>query len=125
MNLNRKSVNKFIDLLATYDIYELADSIDPSSVEDINNIAYFLSENNRSYDAIILLQKIVQEFPDRTVAKLNLADAYWNTHLDEQGIKMYKEYVAQMTARGLERKIPRHVIMRIDRKSRKSETSEE
>lgn len=110
---NDVEIQNFINALAMYDIYELADNVDSKTVEDINDIAYFLSENKRSYDAVILLQRITREFPDRAVAKLNLADAYWDNHFYEQAIPMYKNYQASMLRLGLGKKIPRRVVVRM------------
>ncbi|MDR5799559.1 hypothetical protein [Caballeronia sp. LZ001] len=99
----------FIKSLPAYSVAELVPYIDATTAEDINDIAFFLSKYNRSYDAIVLLEPIVNKFPERYVAKLNLADAYWSNGFNDSAIPLYVAYEAKMKSLGLLKKIPSRV----------------
>lgn len=47
---------------------------------DHNNIAYFLEQRNLYNESVYILEKIIGMFPARTVAYINLGDAYWGLH---------------------------------------------
>lgn len=49
-----------------------------SDQQVLNDIAYFWQEASFNSDAIWLLEKIIDNNPERVVAYLNLADAYWS-----------------------------------------------
>jgi len=83
------------------------------TVTSYNNIAYYLNNLSSHKYSILLLEKILEKFPNRTVAYYNLGDAYWNNY-DQQKAKIaYKKYVALMKKNGKENKIPQKVIERI------------
>ncbi len=68
-------------------------------------------------ESIELLEDIVQTSPQRTVAHLNLADAYWATNIElykKRAIKSYKEYQRQMTIKERAHLIPKYVLTRIN-----------
>ncbi|WP_378184182.1 hypothetical protein [Aquimarina sp. SS2-1] len=62
---------------------------------------------------VFLLEKIVEEVPDRTVAYINLGDAYWGLQEKEKTQKAYNIYVEQMKTKGKETKIPKRVLERL------------
>jgi hypothetical protein len=110
---NKSALNAYLNSLPSYSVLELASHINSENVRNINDLVYFLSENGRSYDAIPVLETIVNKFPDRIVVKLNLADAYWDNDFKEQASAMYKEYYDEATSRGFKSKIPKRVSERI------------
>jgi hypothetical protein len=110
---DKSAIKKYLDLFPSYGVYELVSYISIYNVQVINDMAFYLSKNARSYEAIPILEKIVRKFPGRVVAKLNLADAYWNNDLKNLATPMYKEYSIQMTSSGLQKKIPARVQERI------------
>ncbi|MFP3675444.1 hypothetical protein SB724_21755, partial [Bacillus sp. SIMBA_031] len=66
-----------------YDPLEIAGFVGKIDVQMANDLGFFLVQAKRPGDAIPLLAKIVSVYPDRVVAKLNLADALWNTDQQE------------------------------------------
>ena len=77
-----------------------------------NNIAFFLEKTHNYKEAIYLLEKILQKYPNRTVAYYNIGDAYWAIGEKEKAKKAYRTYIEQMKAKGKEEKIPRVVMER-------------
>ncbi|GAB7534753.1 tetratricopeptide repeat protein [Burkholderia sp. 3C] len=110
---DRQRLKRYIDMLPSYGVSELSDYIDMKNVRDINDIAFYLSEADRFDDAMVLLEKIVRNFPGRVVAKLNLADVYWQVGYRQQGIGLYVKYRDEMFAAGRGEKIPGRVFDRL------------
>ena len=81
-----------------------------------NNIAYYLQEAGANEEAVFLLKKIIAKFPNRTVAYYNLGDAYWALGNKEKARKAYTTYIEQMCDKGLQKKIPKVVMKRIESK---------
>ena len=52
-----------------------------------NNIAYYLQKAGANNEAIYLLEKILNKYPNRTVAHYNIADAYWDIDNKQKAIK--------------------------------------
>jgi len=84
------------------------------NVVKLNNIAYYLQKVGSNKKAVYLLEKILEEFPKRTIAYYNLGDAYWALGRKEEAKKMYATYVKQMRAKGKEKRIPKVVKQRIE-----------
>lgn len=110
--------NKQFDKLKSYNMYETLDylnyiEINVRSVQKYNDIAFFLLEAGRCQQARYILENIVYKFPRRTVAYLNLADAYFCLYERDSALKMYKKYIELMKASGKESKIPKRVFERI------------
>jgi tetratricopeptide (TPR) repeat protein len=91
-------------------IYPLSDA----NLVMYNDMGYYL-EQAKAYDAAIsVLQAIVEKYPKRIVAHLNLADAYWGDNKKENAGKHYEEYVNLMKNQGKDMsKIPQRVYDRI------------
>ncbi len=88
--------------------------IDKQNNNNYNNIAYTLSINGNQTGAIHLLHKILQKFPDRVVAYLNLADSYWTIGNEDLAKENYKKYVELMKSQNKDlKKIPKEVWERI------------
>ncbi len=81
-----------------------------------NNIAYYLQKAGANKEAAYLLEKIIEKFPDRTVAYYNLGDAYWALGEKQKAIKAYTTYIEQMCHKGLQKKIPKMVLERVSKK---------
>lgn len=82
----------------------------------LNDIAYFWQQANFNSDAIWLLEKVIDNNPERVVAYLNLADAYWSEGEKQAAQKNYNIYVSIMTKQGKQKKIPSRVMDRYDLK---------
>ena len=87
-------------------VYELTLIISDDNVEPLNNYAYYLYRNKNNVLAALLLREIHKKFPERAVATLNLADAYWDMGMKSDACPLYKEYIAQMTKNGKGGRIP-------------------
>jgi len=81
-----------------------------------NDIAYYLQKAGANEEAVYLLEKIIKKFPNRTVAYINLGDAYWKMGEKEKAKKAYTTYIEQMCNKGLQKKIPHEVLKRVERK---------
>ena len=77
-----------------------------------NNIAYYLQKANANKEAIYLLKKILEKYPNRTVAHYNLADAYWAIDDKKKAKEHYNIYIKQMKAKGKAKRIPKVVKLR-------------
>lgn len=74
----------------------------------LNDYGFFLSRTlERFSDATPILERVVEDYPDRAVAYLNLADAYWRSYLfNKEGssragaIANYNKYVDLITTDG-------------------------
>lgn len=78
-----------------------------------NNIAYYLEQAGNYKESAFLLEEIIKEFPSRTVAYINLGDAYWGLKDHSKAKEAYKKYIELMKANGKEAKIPTKVWERI------------
>ena len=80
---------------------------------EFNNIAYHLEQAKNYKESVYLLEKIIEKFPDRTVAYFNLGDAYYGVGDKTKAIKAYQTYMDQMKKKGWEKKIPKQVLDRV------------
>lgn len=78
----------------------------------INDYAFLLQDLGRNTEAMPLLLLVTQHEPGRTVAWLNLGDAYWAESQSVNAAKCYAEYIKQMRVSGLTRKIPERALER-------------
>jgi len=85
--------------------------ISKKTVTLYNNIAFYLSKHEFNDEAIYILEKIVELFPNRVVAYLNLGDAYFAEE-NEAYKKMYERYIKLMKERGKESRIPERIYDR-------------
>jgi tetratricopeptide (TPR) repeat protein len=105
------SLRPFID---TYDERWLSSSEDAKVViPAINDYAFALQEAGDNTAALPLFQEIIKYQPDRTVAWLNMADAYWSTGNLDNAKKSYQQYTKLMATAGLQAKIPARVSARL------------
>ncbi len=87
--------------------------ITESSIAEFNDVGYYFEQNGFYSAAIALLNEVISVNPKRTVAYINLGDAYWKNGQQEQGKKAYAKYLEQMTQKGLESRIPERVRVRL------------
>lgn len=76
------------------------------SQQVFNDVAFFWQQAGFNIDAIWLLKKVISESPKRTVAYLNLADAYWAEGDQASAGKNYKVYTELMSEDGKQAKVP-------------------
>lgn len=76
------------------------------NVGPLNDYVYYLCRNKNSVLAARLLKEVHKKFPERVVAILNLADAYWDIGMKSDACPIYKEYIAKMTKNGKDGRIP-------------------
>lgn len=106
-----------LKLACNQDVYNIINQYfkfnDLKYLNSFNNIAYYLVQSKLYPEAIYLLKKIIKNFPKRTVAYINIGDAYWNSQHKEKAKDAYKIYREQMKEKGNEEKIPKRVFDRI------------
>lgn len=99
--------------LIPYDLaYELSKIIKNENVELINNFAFYAEKYGQPIPAIIILNGIIDKQPNRIVAYLNLADAYWDVKDFGSAKNKYKKYIELMREAGKGSKIPTKVFDR-------------
>ncbi|WP_168238236.1 tetratricopeptide repeat protein [Chryseobacterium gallinarum] len=111
---------KLSDYVVSYKLSDIEKMISEipvrnNNVDKYNNLAYYLAQTkNGNQFAIIILKEIIQKYPHRTVAYLNLADSFWVAGDKEEASLNYKEYLSLMKAQKKDlNKIPRYVEERI------------
>jgi hypothetical protein len=87
-----------------------AQELSTKTLQKYNDIAYYLQQANANEEAIFLLEKIIEKFPNRTVAYLNLADAYNGINNKEKAKENYEKYINLMKQDNKEAKIPKRVL---------------
>ncbi len=87
-------------------VYELTLIISNDNVGPLNDYAYYLYRSKNNVLAAVLLREIHKKFPERVVATLNLADAYWDIGMKSDACPLYKEYIAKITESGKGERIP-------------------
>ncbi len=79
----------------------------------LNDKAYYLDDLGFHNEAVMILQLILLYKPNRTVAYINLGDAYWGLNENLKAIEAYNKYIELMKANGKESKIPKRILDRI------------
>lgn len=85
----------------------------PEKVAWSNDLGFLFEQAGYYAEAAELLKHITQKHPDRTVAYLNLADAYWALDKKELARKAYGHYHEKMMSAGWETRIPQRVLSRM------------
>jgi len=78
-----------------------------------NDIAYYFEKAGYYKEAAELLEAIIKFNPNRTVAYINLGDAYWGLDQKDKAKIAYVKYVELMRANEKESRIPQVVLNRI------------
>ena len=97
------------------DILNMNMNISKRDLTYYNNIAYYLEKAKAYKESIYLLEKILEKYPNRTVAYYNLGDSYWGLDDKVSAKKAYKTYIKQMKEKGKENKIPTRVYNRVNK----------
>ena len=73
--------------------------ISKKTLTTYNNIAYYLQKAGANEESIYLLKKILEKYPNRTVAHYNLADAYWALGEKKKAIASHKKIYTKLHRR--------------------------
>lgn len=84
----------------------------PQKVGWSNDLGFLFEQAGHYPEAVELLQHITRKHPDRVVAYVNLADAYWALGDREQARQAYGQYHEKMTAAQKQARIPPRVLER-------------
>jgi tetratricopeptide (TPR) repeat protein len=85
---------------ARYAAYMRKYPITDSNAIQYNDIGYYLEQAECYKEAIYVLSKVLEKYPDRVVAYLNIADAYWGINDTEEAGKSYRKYLELMKSQG-------------------------
>jgi hypothetical protein len=110
--------------LATFDdtkisVYLVAEilknvPISNKNLNQMNDVAYFLSlTKNGLISAAYILEILIDKFPDRVVAYINLGDTYFGLQNTAKAKEAYLKYIDLMKKEGKESKIPNRVFERV------------
>ncbi|MFV0346583.1 MAG: tetratricopeptide repeat protein [Bacteroidales bacterium] len=108
--------NKKIDKpsIARVNFYLEKHPIGKDNCRYFNDIAYYIEQSGQYHEAIIILEQIIANFPDRVVAYINLGDAYWELENYEAAKSNYEQYIELMKSQGKDlNRIPQRVYDRI------------
>lgn len=123
-NIYFKGCAKFPDSKEFYLLLNMV-PLSVKTVAKYNDIAFYMQEfaNTLNYDPLIkyntlntsiyILEKVLEKFPDRMVAYLNLADAYWEFKDERSTAKKYYKMYLQFYKDKNSKKIPSRVLERI------------
>ncbi|WP_122847452.1 tetratricopeptide repeat protein [Pseudomonas viridiflava] len=78
-----------------------------------NDVGFLFSESGHYAEAVELLRRVVLDNPDRKVAYLNLADAYWGMNKKVEARENYQKYHMLMLAAGKKIKLPERLSVRM------------
>jgi hypothetical protein len=110
---NRELLKVFLASLHDFDISEIVNHINIDNLKNVNDLAFYMVNASDYYGAGQILSEIVEKFPGRVVAKLNLADAFWNIDgAKDKAKEMYQKYNEQMKDFNKEALIPIRAIER-------------
>jgi TolA-binding protein len=87
--------------------------ISSENVNIYNDIGFFLEQGDKYADAVSVLEEVVKAVPNRTVAYINLGDAYFGLHQPDKAREAYLKYIELMKKEGKEAKIPKCVLERV------------
>ncbi|SIO95010.1 tetratricopeptide repeat protein [Vibrio spartinae] len=101
-------VDRYKDLLIKF-------PLNNDSAAQYSSIASMLVRNKAYKEAIYLLNHIIDVYPSRTVAYINVGDAYWALEETNKAKNAYRTYIELMKKNGKESKIPKQVLERTAR----------
>ncbi|MFG0382816.1 tetratricopeptide repeat protein [Pseudomonas sp. zbq_18] len=84
----------------------------PQKIGWSNDLGFLFEQAGHYPEAVELLKHITQKHPDRVVAYLNLADAYWAMGEQEKARKAYNQYYERMVNDQKQARIPQRVMAR-------------
>jgi len=84
------------------------------NITQYNDLAYYLQQTrSEDLNAQYILKKVIEENPKRSVAYINLGDAYWDLQEYDMAKESYGVYVQLMKEAGKENVIPPIVFKRL------------
>ncbi|BAP30552.1 uncharacterized protein CHSO_1515 [Chryseobacterium sp. StRB126] len=88
--------------------------INENNINDYNDIAYYDSyTKDGNTTALFLLKEIIEKYPNRVVAWLNIGDSYWTADNKEKAKEAYLKYIELMKSQKKDiSKIPQRVYDR-------------
>lgn len=101
-----------VDLLQS-NFYNTLEPLSTKNVRSLNDIAFYLQKDGNYTESISVLKKVLQSFPNRIVAYINIGDSYWRLNEFAKAKKAYKRYYTLMKESGKETRIPKRVSERI------------
>lgn len=114
---SQKNLSDFVVSYQFSDINKMITEvpIKDDNIDQYNNLAYYLYKTkNGNQFAIVILKQIIQKYPQRTVAYLNLADSLWKAGRKDEACVNYKEYLLLMKSQKKDlNKVPKYVEERI------------
>jgi tetratricopeptide (TPR) repeat protein len=102
---NEYSISKIQSMFEAYPLSK-------RNVTQYNNIAYYFEKHKAYEQSVFILEKVLNQYPTRTVAYINLGDAYWGLDQKDKAKVAYEKYVMLMKENGKESKIPKKVLDR-------------
>lgn len=93
------------------DLYLEENPLYDGNLKVYNDIASKLNSNNSSNEAIYILKKIIEKFPNSLESNLNIADSFWNVNKISEAKFYYKKYLSLIKIK--KNKIPKRVIARL------------
>ena len=100
------------NLLNTLDKYPVSNV----NVIKYNDLGYYLYNGENYKSAEFILEYVLQIFPKRTVAYLNLGDTYWSLGKTSDSQRMYKDYIYFMNKNNNGNKVPKYIEERMLKK---------
>lgn len=77
------------------------------NMDKLNNTAYYFEQSKNYKESIFLLKEIIKKEPNRVVAWLNIADAYWGNNQKKEAKEAYQKYISLMKSQKKDlKKIP-------------------
>lgn len=98
-----------------YTLLEYASNMSVENVQQLNDLGYYLWKEGFYEKAYQLVRTVVQDFPDRTVAYLNLADILWDMDDKESASTYYRDYYHRMLSAKKQSRIPDRVFTRMQK----------
>ncbi|MBU3916190.1 tetratricopeptide repeat protein [bacterium] len=98
---------------AIKEYYQKFYPIQKANVDRYNDFGFFLEQAGRYKKAIQLLEKVVDKFPERVLAYINLGDAYHGNNDVGKAKQAYQKYIDLMKKEGKEKKIPKRIYDRL------------
>lgn len=107
-NLNKNNISKIEQQITTLQCQLSSYNID--DVVELNDAAFYLNQLGHPKVSLEILKKVIQLDPNRTVAYLNLADAYLALKNQSQAQSNYLIYANKMKKSGLSDQIPKRIF---------------
>ena len=96
--------------LLEQDVKNMIKNIDIKNVQYANDCGYYLEQVGELEQARTILEAVVEKFPDRMVAYMNIGDVYRKLDKQPEAQAAYAKYINKMKNRNLAHKIPGYII---------------